>query len=183
MSIRIFKPVNKSLPSLEKQEVQLLKEEEEEEKEIIDNELKEKLLRLQEKLAIETDKYWNLYEEFEVSQNKLSAYQEKFDQLVVKNQQLEEIIEDKTDWIETLKEKLKVMETVMKNMSETHDKMSKKVEKYEEMGGAYLPEMEDEGQVPVKKKSAHEILQKELIKVSQKLKKISELPELSDDIK
>lgn len=71
----------------------------------------------------------------------------------------------------------------MKNMSETHDKMSKKVEKYEEMGGAYLPEMEDEGQVPVKKKSAHEILQKELIKVSQKLKKISELPELSDDIK
>lgn len=57
MSIRISKLVNKSLPPLEKQEVQLLEEEKEEEKEIISNELQEKLLRLQEKLTIETDKY------------------------------------------------------------------------------------------------------------------------------
>lgn len=187
------------LPKKPKEEESKEEEEEKEEKEESEteeeqkqeSEQQEQLKRLREKLNIETDKYCNLSEEFEVLQNKLHAAQEQNDKLLVKNQQLCEDMEEKNDLIETLHEKLNVMEEELKNMSESHEKLSNKVQKYEEMGGVYLPDMDDgEGDSKGKKKNIQSSLHKELIKISQQLKtkermlkKIEELPDLSDQIK
>ena len=162
-------------------------EDEEEEKD--NDEHQEQLKRLREKLNIETDKYCNLSEEFEVIQNKLQQANDMNDKLLTRNQKISEDIEEKEDTIETQKQKLLVIDEELKNMTESHEKLSKKVNKYEEMGGVYLPEMEDEeGQI--KKKSPQNSMHKELIKISQQLKnkemiihKISGLADLSAQIK
>lgn len=107
-----------------------------------------------------------------------------------KNQQLSEDSEEKNDVIETLREKLRVMEEELRNMSESNEKLSNKVSKYEEMGGVYLPEMDEEEDSPTKKKKPQNAMHKEMVKISQQLKtknrllkRIEELPDLPDQIK
>ena len=154
-----------------------------------ERELDEQLKRLKEKLIIETDKFWNLSDEYQVVQNKLNQTQEDNQKLMIKNQSLVEEIEEKNDTIETLNEKLKFMEEELKNVSETHDKLVKKMSKLEEMGGLYLLDTDEDGPKD-KPKNLQNSLQRELIKISKKLKtkerllkRIEGLSDLSDDVK
>lgn len=165
-------------------------EEEIEEEKQPDNEFQEQIKRLREKLNIETDKYCNLSDEFNVVQNKYTAAQEKNDALLAKNQKLLEDMDEKNDLIETLEEKVKVLEEELKSMSESHEKLSNKVNKYEEMGGVYFPGMDDDENASPHKKNPQSALHKEIMKISQQLKakerllkKIEELPDLDDKIK
>ena len=155
-----------------------------------ERELDEQLKRLKEKLNIETDKFWNLSDEYQVTQNKLTASQEENQTLLIKNQSLVEEIEEKNDMIETLNEKLKVMNEELNNVTESHDKLVKKLSKLEELGGFYLLDIDEDGTSKDKHKNLQNSLQKELIKLSKKLKtkerilkRIENLSDLSDDIK
>jgi kinesin family member 5 len=163
-------------------------QEEEEEKEAEQNEMQEKLKRLQERLNIETDKYCNLSDEYEVIQNKNQQIKEQVDKLTSVKQKMTEEIEDKDDQIETLNERLIVMEEELKSLTESHEKLSHKVQKYEDMGAMYFSDID--GDQTNKKASPTETIHKELIKITQQLKakqriikKIEELPNLDDQIK
>jgi hypothetical protein len=97
-------------------------------------------------------------------------------------------LEEKNDTVETLNEKIRYMEEEVKNLAESHDKLTKKCEKYEELGGMYFSDDDDEQNRP--RKNPQNALQKEIIKVSQQLKlkdriiqRISDLPDLTDKIK
>lgn len=125
-----------------------------------------------------------------MTQNKLNASQEENQTLMIKNQSLTEEIEEKNDMIETLNEKLNVMNEELNNVTESHDKLVKKLSKLEELGGFYLLDIDEEGSSKDKSKNLQNSLQKELIKLSKKLKtkermlkRIENLPDLSDDIK
>jgi len=87
------------------------------------------------------------------------------------------------DLVQTQKQKLLLLEEELRNVVESNEKLSKKLDRIEEMGGIYLPEMEDGDSAHDKKRTAQEAMQKELIRVSQKLKRISELGGLSDEVK
>jgi len=100
------------------------------------------------------------------------------------------VLEEKNELIETLTEKLTVMEEELKVISESHEKLSNKVSRYEEMGGIFLLELNDDDQPDRKIKGSQSSMYRELIKISQKLiakdrmlKKIEALPDLPEEIK